>query len=395
MAGCAAATPAAIPTAAHTVAPPDIATLTPTPAPGPLPSVRLERALQGLSFQRLTNLVQPSDGSGLFFTTEQPGRVWVIPGGLGATQASLFLDITDRVSDIHNEEGLLGLAFDPAYAQNGHLYLYYSAAAPRRNVLARFTRSQADGLQGDPGSELKLLEIPKSFGNHNGGQLAFGPDGYLYVGVGDGGGSGDPFRNGQNLGSLLGKVLRIDVRDAARPAGRDYRIPPDNPFVGLQGAKGEVWAYGLRNPWRFAFDPETGLLWAGDVGQNAWEEVDILMRGGNYGWNVMEGGHCFSPGRGCSTQGLEPPVAEYSHAQGCSVTGGYVYRGKGIPALVGAYVYADYCSGTLWGLRYENGRVVEHAVLAETGLEIASFAQDAEGELYALTQDAGVYRLTP
>ncbi|MBI4338826.1 MAG: PQQ-dependent sugar dehydrogenase [Chloroflexi bacterium] len=358
----------------------------------PLQPVRVERAFPGLSFQRLTDMAQPPGGL-YIFAAEQSGRLWAFEDDPQASSATLVLDISSQVLQAHNEEGLLGLAFDPLYGSNGYLYLYYSAAGPRRNVLARFTLSGDGSPIINPASQLVLLEIGKPFGNHNGGQLAFGPDGYLYIGVGDGGGSGDPYGNSQNRGTLLGKLLRIDVRGATQ--GHPYLVPPDNPFVGVPGAREEVWAYGLRNPWRFAFDAATGLLWLADVGQNAWEEVDIITKGGNYGWKVMEGNHCYSPRQGCQTGGLEPPVAEYSHAEGCSVTGGYVYRGERLPSLYGAYVYADYCSGAVWGLRYRDGRVAEHLLLATADLGVTSFAQDARGELYLLSQDQGVYRLAP
>ncbi len=380
---------APIPTAAFSPTP------SPTTKPSPLSAIalRLERIFPNLSFTRVTNLVQSPTGPGVWFVTEQSGRVWALQNSPQGAKATLFLDITRNVLRLHNEEGLLGLALDPSYAGNGYLYLYYSAANPWRNVLARFTRSPDYPLEADPASELVILEVEKSFGNHNGGQLAFGPDGYLYVGVGDGGGQGDPYGNGQSRLSFLGKILRLDVEGAGKSPGvSGYRIPTDNPFVALSSARGELWAYGLRNPWRFSFDPATGRLWAGDVGQAQWEEVDVIKKGGNYGWNVREGDHCFSPSQGCDDQGVEPPITEYSHALGCSITGGYVYRGKAIPGLAGAYLYADYCSGALWGLRYDGKRVTEQATLAETGLKVISFAQDRDGELYIVAED-GLYRL--
>lgn len=251
-----------------------------------------------------------------------------------------------------------------------------------------------DANRGDPASEAVLLELIKPFGNHNGGQLMFGPDGYLYLGPGDGGGGGDPFRNGQGLGTLLGKILRIDVRGAP---SEGYRIPPDNPFLSVPGAQGEIWAYGMRNPWRFSFDRATGRMWTGDVGQNAFEEIDIIEKGKNYGWNIMEGSHCYSPSSGCGASGLEMPVMDYGRDQGCSVTGGFVYRGGAIPALRGAYVYADFCSGTVWGLWYDGASVVRHEVLREAGdnINISSFSEDLAGELYALSWNQGIYRLVP
>jgi glucose/arabinose dehydrogenase len=221
--------------------------------------------------------------------------------------------------------------------------------------------------------------------------MAFGPDGYLYIGLGDGGGSGDPQGNGQNLGTLLGSILRIDVSGLSAPG--DYEIPADNPFVDTVGARAEIWAFGLRNPWRFSFDSETGLLWAGDVGQNLWEEIDIIVKGANYGWNIMEGFHCYSPSTGCDQSGLTLPLVEYDHSQGCSVIGGYVYRGDQIASLQGYYIYGDYCSGNIWALAYHNNAVTQNILLVESGLSITSFGEDLAGNLYILSRDGGIYTL--
>ena len=360
--------------------------------------MRVRRVFPNLDFVRLTNLVQPDEGLDRIYVTEQPGRILVFPDDQLVTEASVFLDIRVRVNDSNNEEGLLGLAFDPEFGHNGYLYIYYSAAGPRRSVLSRFSVTQ-DGLNvADPDSELVIMEIPQPAGNHNGGQIAFGPDGYLYIGVGDGGRAGDPFGNGQNVDTLLGSIMRIDVSGPSD--GRNYRIPSDNPFVGVAGTREEIWAYGLRNPWRFSFDQETGdretgLLWVADVGQNEWEEIDVVRKGLNYGWNIMEGRHCFSPSRGCDTTGLQLPVTEYDHSDGCSVTGGYVYRGSEIPSLLGAYVYGDFCSGSIWGLRYNGESVSEHRLLVDSGLSITSFGQDAAGNLYVLSRSEGIYALLP
>ncbi len=387
--------PTDTPTPATTRQPTPVTTPTATPpesaASPPLLALRVERAFPNLDFRRLTNLVQPPDAPGLFFTTEQSGLVRVFPNNPDAAEAAVFLDIRDRVSEDNNEEGLLGLAFHPEYAANGHFFVYYSAASPRRSVVSRFNVSQDNPLAANPDSELVVMEIRQPYGNHNGGQMAFGPDGYLYVGLGDGGSGGDPRGNGQDLGTLLGSILRIDVGDATPDI--PYVIPRDNPFAGVDGARGEIWAYGLRNPWRFSFDRDTGDLWTGDVGQNQLEEVDLIERGLNYGWNVMEGSRCFSPRTGCDPSGLEPPVAEYGRSGGCSITGGYVYRGGQIPALEGAYLYADYCSGKVWGLRYDGQSVTEQALLADTDLLITSFGEDSEGSLYVLSRNEGIYRL--
>ena len=309
----------------------------------------------------------------------------------GSTQ--VFLDITDRVSQAGNEEGLLGLAFDPDYRDNGYFYVYYSAPSSRRSVISRFSLDSHNTDRADPGTELVILEIPQPYSNHNGGQLAFGPDGYLYAGLGDGGAGGDPHRHSQNTETLLGAILRIDVSESSTE--HHYRIPPDNPFVGVDGARDEIWAYGLRNPWRFSFNPTNGSLWVADVGQDDWEEIDLVEGGKNYGWNIMEAQSCFSPGSGCDQSGLELPVMVYSHDEGCSVTGGYVYRGSALPSLQGAYVYGDFCSGKIWGLRYDGSSVTEHKLLVDSDLWITSFGEDLAGNLYILSLNADIYTIVP
>ena len=373
-------------------------------APQPLRAMRVERAFSALpTFQRLTNLVQPDDGHNHIFVTEQAGVIYVFPNSQRATQASIFLDIRDRVNAFpagNNEEGLLGLAFDPDYRNNGRFYVYYSSASPlcsttRCSMLSRFSVSSDDPNLADPQSELIVMEIGQPAGNHNGGQLAFGPDGYLYIGLGDGGGSGDHLGNGQNRDTLLGSVLRIDMS-----GGPNYRVPSDNPFVGVAGARDEIWAYGLRNPWRFSFDRHTGMLWLADVGQNDWEEIDILEGGLNYGWNIMEGRHCYPAGSSCDQTDLKLPLWEYSHSAGdCSVTGAYVYRGRGMASVLGAYVYGDFCTGKIWGLRYDGVSVTEQMLLVDSTLAITSFGEDLAHNLYILSfifsADTGIFRLVP
>ena len=373
--------------------PPNVARVSPTLPPPtstppiearPLETLRLEPLPTDRQFREPTNLAQAQNGR--ILVTEQNGSIRAFdPAGSAVPAATEFLDITDRVSSRRSEEGLLGLALDPSNEQ--YLYVYYSAASPRRSVVSRFTIASA---WAEPDSELVILEVEQPYANHNGGQLAFGPDGYLYIGLGDGGAAGDPLGSGQDTSTLLGAILRIDVSQSARE--RPYAIPPDNPFASGSG-RGEIWAYGLRNPWRFSFDRETGELWAGDVGQNRWEEIDLIQRGGNYGWNRLEGNHCFGA-RDCDPTGTIPPVWEYSlDGEPCSVIGGYVYRGSAIPWLRGAYVYGDFCSGDMFGLRYADGMVVEHTQLADTDMRIMSFAEDNYGELYLLTQKSGIYRL--
>jgi glucose/arabinose dehydrogenase len=369
----------------------------PTPGSGPgasppaeqgLPaSVHLERVLPDVSFARMTGLYEAPDGA--WWVTEQAGRVLRID--TQAQTTSVVLDLTGSLNQ-GNEEGLLGLAFAPDFDTSNAFFVYYSAPNPRRSVIARFV-AKADGttLVG-PGSGSVRFEVEEPFPNHNGGQIVFGPDGYLYVGLGDGGSARDPMGNGQNTGTLLGAILRVDV------SGADgYEVPSDNPLVGQPGARGEIWAYGLRNPWRFSFDILTGDLWVGDVGQSGREEIDLITKGGNYGWNVMEGTGCLGGG-GCKKEGLLLPVIDYENGGGnCSVTGGFVYRGNAVPELRGAYVYSDYCSGKIWVLRYDGSGVTEQAQLADANFNVSSFGQGSDGEVYVLeyASDGGIYRLAP
>jgi len=363
------------------------------PASVPSGSFQIERLFSNLSFEDMTNLVQPDDYSSLMFVSEQRGIIHVFDGELSQPEPQIFLDITDRVNRGGNEEGLLGLTFDPDYRNNGYFYVYYSAANPRRSVISRFNLEPGGTRTAASQSELVILEIRQPYSNHNGGQISFGPDGYLYIGAGDGGSGGDPQGNGQNLGTLLGSILRIDINGLSGTGS--YEIPADNPFVDTPGARAEIWAFGLRNPWRFSFDTETGLLWAGDVGQNRWEEIDIITGGSNYGWNVMEGFHCYSPAVGCNQTGLELPVFEYDHSQGCSITGGVVYRGAGLTGLQGRYIYGDYCSGNIWALDYRDGSEAQNTLLVESGLNITAFSADHEGNIYILSRQGGIYTLAP
>lgn len=372
------------PTGASTASPVAPAT---TPADAPpanaeLSPVQLER-YTSLAFPMMTGLHQMPDGRWLVL--EQQGRIMTFREG--DSQATVFLDLRDRVTS-GGEEGLLGLALAPDFATSGVFFVDYSAANPRRSVLSSFTSS---GAEADRASERIILEVAQPFANHNGGQLAFGPDGFLYYGLGDGGSGGDPQGHGQNKDTLLGSLLRIDVRDRTR-----YVVPPDNPLVG-QAGRPEIWAYGLRNPWRFSFDTATGALWLADVGQNSWEEVNLITKGGNYGWNIMEGAHCFR-GASCDQAGLVLPIFEYARSGGdCSVTGGFVYRGSQVPALRGAYVYGDYCSGSVWALRSSAGVAGAHAEIAMSGTRIGSFAQDRAGEVYVLEHatQGRIFRIAP
>lgn len=345
--------------------------------------VRLEEAFGGRQFDRPTELGVYPDGR--FFLADQAGVVVLLwPDG---SDAGTLLDLRGEVLRGGNEEGLLSVALDPGFPGRPYVYVYYSASSPRRTVLTRF---DVIDDRADPSSELVILEQPQPFANHNGGAIRFGPDGMLYLGLGDGGSEGDPSRNGQNLGVLLAKIIRIDVRDAS--AGQPYLAPPDNPFAGQPGARPEVWAYGVRNPWRMAFDRVDGRLWAGDVGASALEEVNVIERGGNYGWSRMEGSSCHTPRSGCNRDGLIAPVAEYSHDDGCSITGGVVYRGREVDGLTGQFLYADFCSGRLWAAPSGGG---EPRVLLgpEPSRRVASFGEDEAGEVYLLVHGGAVLRL--
>lgn len=322
--------------------------------------------------------LQP-DGSGRLFIIEKVGRIRIFQNGQLLEQP--FLDIDDRVGSFGNEQGLLGLAFHPQYAQNGRFFVNYTDTNGD-DVIARFQVS-SDSNVADPNSEVRLLTVPDPFPNHNGGVLAFGPDGYLYAGLGDGGAAGDPFGNAQKTDVLLGKILRLDV-DSAEP----YAVPSDNPFGN------EVWAYGLRNPWRMSFDRATGDLYIGDVGQGAWEEVDFLPAGTgagtNFGWDHREGAHDYEGG---GPAGMVDPIAEYSHPEGgCSITGGYVYRGA-MTEWTGIYLYGDYCTGFIWGLIQVNGGWQEQQ-LFDVNFTITSFGQDETGEVYAISDNGNIYRLS-
>jgi len=362
----------------------------PTPAKA-TPTFAIERTFPNISLHRMVHLTYPDDSTDRLFLTLQPGRIMVFGNRNEPKPPKTFLDIRKRVSDQGNEEGLLSLAFHPQYRSNGYFYTYYSASSPRRSVLSRFSVSPDDLDRADPNSESIVLEITQPYSNHNGGQIVFGPDGYLYLGLGDGGKGGDPHGNGQNTSTLLGSIIRIAVKNESLGAG--YSIPADNPFVG-RGVdfREEIWAYGLRNPWRFTFDAQTDKMWAADVGQRRHEEVDIITAGKNYGWNRMEGSECFRS-RACSTKDLEPPIAEYGRSDGCSITGGYVYRGSRLPTLHGAYIYGDFCSGKIWALWLQNDHVIENRLLIDSDLTISSFGEDRNHELYILSFTGGIYRL--
>jgi glucose/arabinose dehydrogenase len=362
----------------------------PTPA---APKVALALVAGGLDAP--VHITHAGDGSGRIFVVEQRGRIKIIKNGI---QQGTFLDITDRVrspfSGGGNEEGLLSVAFPPGYGSSlAHFYVYYTRENGDNRV-SRFSLGLSPD-SADPNSEETILDLTHPTNqNHNGGQLQFGPDGYLYIATGDGGGGGDPAGNAQNPGSLLGKLLRIDVESGDSP----YGVPSDNPFAGAGGYLEEIWALGLRNPWRFSFDRQTGDLYLGDVGQGSWEEIDYQpassLGGENYGWNILEGFECYTDPT-CDDSGLVPPAHVYAtHLDGtCAVTGGYVYRGAAYPDLAGIYLFADYCSGVIWSLQNQGGSWVDQ-VLLDTTLNITTFGEDEAGELYLTDSSTGsLYRI--
>jgi glucose/arabinose dehydrogenase len=388
--------------------------LPPPQAGAALPTVTLLEAFPALIVDRPVWLAEASDGSGRVFIVEQQGRIVVVRKGSDGADAHEFLNIVGRKPYDSNAEGLLGLAFHPQFKSNGLFYLYYNQQNPRRGVLSEFKLAGGDSNRTDLASERILLQVPLPSTSNHGGQVGFGPDGFLYLALGEGTGGNDPQNNGQNSASLLAKMLRIDVNargmsgTGANRKELPYGIPSDNPFVGepeKYGVCKEIWALGLRNVWRFSWDRETGELWAGDVGQDDWEEIDIIVKGGNYGWCVREGRHAFKPG----PEGARyiEPVLEYphrpdqlalaqfpAHPPGLCVTGGYVYRGRQFPGLHGVYVYADYALGTICGLRHRDGKVIEAGTLLAQPKNVVSFAEAQDGELYVLMLDGKIYQLT-
>ncbi len=344
-------------------------------------AMKVVNAFPALTFAHPVQLTSARDGTDRVWVVEKTGKIKVFPNkpDVTATEVVTYFDKTGQIDLSHSETGLLSITFHPAYATNRRAFLNYNV---RRNgtlmtVISRVEALAQDPNRADPNSEVELLTFKQPYANHNGGGCAFGPDGMLYIGTGDGGSAGDPDNNGQSLTTYLGKMLRIDVNHAT------YAIPKDNPLVGAgNGALPEIWAWGLRNPWRFSFDRVAGDLWAGDVGQGLWEEVDIVKKGKNYGWRPMEGNHCYKPPTGCDPSKYEPPVLEYDHGVGKSITGGHVYRGKRLPSLYGSYVYGDYVSGVIFAARWNEKDELVPTKLVDSGLSIASFGEDDAGELY-------------
>ncbi len=348
--------------------------------------------------QRPMILTHAGDGSNRIFVATQRGALHVFKNDPAAKQTNLFLDISAKVHPWakDNEEGLLGMAVHPNYKKNGQLFVYYSSAAePRVSIVSRFRVSKGDPNRADPGSEEIVVKIPQPFSNHNGGSIAFGHDGYLYIALGDGGGRNDPLHHGQNLETWMGSLLRIDVD--RKQSGRNYAIPADNPFLDRPKALPEIYAYGFRNVWRLSVDRKTGRLWVGDVGQDLWEEVNIVRRGGNYGWSIREATYPFSNTPTKIQEEPIEPVWEYDHRVGKSITGGFVYRGSRVPELVGSYVYADFVSGKLWALKYDeaSGQVVKNMSIPSPRTPVLSFGEDEQGEVFYMVENVngrGIFR---
>lgn len=373
----------------------------PNPVDATLP-LKAELAFPALTFEgwqpvsdaglpqplRPIELIHGNDGTNRLFVATQGGRVWVFPNDPATKQATLFLDIRKRVHQWKkdDEEGVLGFAIHPKFKETGEVFVYYNNEDKARGVhLSRFTVSKDDANRADPASEEVLLSFEQPFSNHNGGPMAFGPDGYLYIGMGDGGGRNDPTGQGQAKDSFMGTILRIDVDH--KDAGKAYAVPKDNPFVGTEGVPGEIFATGIRNTWRLSFDPKTGSCWMADVGQDWLEEVNIIVKGGNYGWSAREGTHAFGNAKTPKDLKVIDPVWEYDHRIGKSITGGYVYRGSRLPELEGHYLYGDYITGLLWGLQYDEkaGKVVRNVAIPWKGQNIIAFGQDEKGEVYLMT----------
>lgn len=363
-----------------------------------LETVQVEAAFPAIRITRPIVLTHAGDGTNRVFVASQLGKIHVFPNDQAVKKTQVFLDISSRVTykRNQNEEGFLGLAFHPQYKSNGKFYVYYTtSSAPHTSVVSQFRVSADDPQRADPKSEVQLLRIKQPFWNHNGGTVVFGPDGKLYIALGDGGAANDPLQAGQNLKTWLGSILRIDVD--RQDQGRKYGVPQDNPFVGRASAAPEIYAYGLRNVWRLTFDRKTGVGWIADVGQDRWEEINLLTKGGNYGWSAREGKHPFRPNR-ARGKSIEP-IWEYHHGIGKSITGGYVYRGKRVPALSGKYLFADFVTGKIWALDYDHAakRVTRHFRIPASNAPVMSFGEDEAGEVYFMTDLRGgqLFRFAP
>jgi glucose/arabinose dehydrogenase len=364
----------------------------------PITDVRFESAFPQLEeVERPVVMAVAPDGSNRLFVGSQLGNIYVLDEPTDSAPFHTFLEFQSQVTykDNENEQGLLGIAFHPKFKENGHFFVFYTKrdAPPYTNVVSRFTVDKDDPNKADPASEVELFRESKIFWNHDGGTMLFGADGMLYITLGDGGKANDPMENGQNLGTIQGKIVRIDV-DREDP-GLKYAVPKDNPFVGTPGARGEIWALGFRNIWRMAFDKQTGTLWAADVGQDIWEEINLVTKGGNYGWNKREGLHKFRRNGDPPSERYVEPIWEYHHDVGRSITGGHVYRGAKVPQLQGWYLFADYVRGTVWALKYDEASKKLLAVREIPGnvSPVMSFGEDAAGESYFMTTGNRIYRI--
>ncbi len=362
----------------------------PPPPPPPSTTVQTQQVFAGVSLSLPTSLVQAPNDPSRWFAIEKAGRIIVFDNDTVGAEGTTFLDIRPLVDSGPNEAGLLGIAFHPDFANNGEVFVSYTAPGPLTSTISRFTSINNNAIL-DPTSEEPILTVFQPRTNHNGGDIAFGPDGFLYAGFGDGGGGGDPDGNGQNTTTLLGSMVRIDV-----DVQMGYSIPQSNPFEGGAqcsptpiGDCPEIYAWGFRNPWRFSFDSLTGDLWVGDVGQGAWEEVDRVALGENYGWNTREGAHCYPAGSSCDSTGLTDPITEYANSGGSSISGGYVYRGSAIPALQGQYVFADFASGRIWSVPADSPIGTAPTEIADTNFLISAFGEGVDGELYVIDYGNG------
>ena len=359
----------------------------------PTQTYNLTEAFPGLTFDMPVELTSPEDGSDRIFVVEQKGVIQVFQNGPTAQKSTVFLDIEKQVHS-GGEAGLLGLAFHPDYKTNGYFYLNYTTGNPLETIISRFKVSASDPNIADPKSETILLRFKQPWDNHNGGKVAFGNDGFLYIGTGDGGSWGDPGNRAQDRKELLGKILRIDVNMSS--AKLNYGIPADNPYTGNKdGYREEVYAYGMRNPWRFCFDRVTGQLWAGDVGQNEFEEIDVIENGGNYGWHIMEANKCYRSVT-CNKDKLKSPIFHYRQGSdtGSSITGGYVCRDRNLPGLDGKYIYGDFVTGNIWALTHLNNEVVKNELIAKISGGLPSFGEDSKRNLYVISYNPGkIYRL--
>jgi glucose/arabinose dehydrogenase len=354
----------------------------------------LAEAFPRLTFDMPVELTSPEDGTDRIFVVEQRGVIQVFPNSPAAQKSSVFLDIEKQVHS-GGETGLLGMAFHPDYKTNGYFYLNYTTGDPLETIISRFKVSASDPNIADPKSETVLLRFRQPWSNHNGGKVAFGNDGFLYIGTGDGGSGGDPGNRAQDRKELLGKILRIDVNKSL--ATMNYAIPDDNPYKGnKEGYREEVYAYGMRNPWRFSFDSVTGQLWAGDVGQNEFEEIDVIENGGNYGWHIMEANKCYRSVT-CNKDKLKSPIFNYRQGSdtGSSITGGYICRDKNLPGLTGKYIYGDFVTGNIWALTHANNETIKNELIAKISGGLPSFGEDSKRNLYVISYNPGkIYTLS-